>query len=225
MLLAEIHGKSVAEARDAENDLTSAPREERPMSALRKPKLSVAEYLAREKVAAFKSEFFNGATFAMAGASVPHNRINENLSGELHARLKGGPCQSFSRHLRVLVDRTGLFCYPDLVIVCGEPEYAAEDADTLTNPRVVVEVLSPSTERYDRTTKFRHYQQLPSVQEYILVSQTEPLCERFVRMDTGEWAVASFVGLEAVLELRSVPVRLPLADVYAGVTFPDPPPA
>jgi Uma2 family endonuclease len=193
------------------------------VSALRKPKMSVAEYLAREKAAAFKSEFFDGETFAMAGASHEHNAINENLSGELHSRLKGSSCRTFSRDHRVLVDRTGLYCYPDLIIVRGQPQFAADDPDTLTNPRVVVEVLSPSTERYDRTTKFRHYQQMPSVQEYILVAQNEPLCERYVRMDTGEWAVASFVGLDAVLELRSVPARLPLADVYAGVAFPDPP--
>ena len=193
------------------------------MSAVRKPKLRAVEYLALEKRAAFKSEFFDGEMFAMAGASRAHNRVNENLSGELHARLKGGPCQSFSRDLRVLIDRTGLYCYPDLVIVCGEPEYAAVDADTLVNPRVVVEVLSESTERYDRTTKFRHYQQLDSLREYILVAQDEPLCERFVRLESGEWAVESFVGLDAALELRSVPMQVPLADIYAGVTFSTPP--
>ena len=196
------------------------------MTALREPKVSVAEYLAAEKTAAFKSEYFNGETFAMAGASRPHNRVKDNLIGELHARFKGGPCQTFSSDQRVLVDRTGLYTYPDLVIVCGEVETAEHDDDTVTNPRVVVEVLSPSTERYDRTTKFRHYQQMPSVQEYLLVSQAEPLCERFTRQDDGSWALVSFVGLDAAVELRSVGVRVPLADLYAGVEFPppDPPP-
>lgn len=202
------------------------------MSAVPKRKLTVAEYLAIEKAAAYKSEFFNGEMFplhrdapvGMAGASRPHNRVNENLSGELHARLKGGPCQSFSRDQRVLVDRTGLYTYPDLIIVCGRVETAEGDEDTITNPRVVVEVLSPSTERYDRTTKFRHYQQLPSVQEYVLVSQSEPLCERFTRQADGSWALVSFVGLEAVLALTSVPAQVPLADVYAGVEFPSEPP-
>ncbi len=190
------------------------------MSALRKPKLSAVEYLALEKRAAFRSEFFDGEMFAMAGASRAHNGIAMNLGGELHARLKGGPCRAFMQDMRVLIDRTGLYCYPDLVLVCGEPEYSAEDADTLVNPRVVIEVLSESTERYDRTTKFRHYQQLDSLREYLLVAQDEPLCERFVRLESGEWAVESFVGLDAVLELRSVPLRVPLSDVYAGVTFP-----
>ena len=190
------------------------------MSAVRKPKLSVAEYLAAERKNSFKSEFFDGEMFAMAGASIPHNRVSENLSIHVGSQLIGGTCQSFSSDLRVQVSRTGLYTYPDFVIVCGEIETAEEDADTVTNPRVLVEVLSPSTERYDRTTKFRHYQQIPSLREYVLVSQTEPLCERFSMLESGEWTVASFVGLDAVLELRSVPVRVRLADLYAGVVFP-----
>jgi len=191
------------------------------MSALPKTKkLTVAEYLAIERQAEFKSEFFDGEMFAMAGASRHHNIVNENLSGELFSRLKGGPCRTLSRDQRLKIDRTGLYCYPDLVIVCGPPEYAAEDPDTLVNPLVVVEVLSDSTERYDRTTKFRHYQQLPSVQEYILVAQDEPLCERFYRRD-NEWVVDSFVGLDATLELKSLLVQVPLAEIYAGVKFPE----
>lgn len=202
------------------------------MSAAPKRKLTPAEYLVIEKKATFKSEFFDGEMFplhrdapvGMAGASRPHNRVNENLSVEIGGRLKGGQCQSYSRDQRVLVDRTGLYTYPDLLIVCGEVETATDDEDTITNPRVVVEVLSPSTERYDRTTKFRHYQQIPTAQEYLLVSQTEPLCERFTRQADGSWALVSFVGLEAVLALTSVPVQVPLADIYAGVEFPEPPP-
>ena len=203
------------------------------MSAVPKRKMTPAEYLAIEKQAAFKSEFFDGEMFplhrdapvGMAGASRPHNTLNENLSGEVHARLKGGRCRSFSRDQRVLIDRTGLYCYPDLFIVCGQVETAAGDEDTITNPRVVVEVLSPSTERYDRGAKFRNYQQLPSVQEYVLVSQDEPLCERFTRQADGTWVFTSFVGMDAVLALTSVPVQVPLADLYAGVEFPETPPA
>lgn len=194
------------------------------MSAVPKAKLTVAEYLATERRAAFKSEFYNGEMFAMAGASVEHNRVSENLSIEIGGRLKGGPCQSFSRDLRVRIRRTGLYCYPDLVIVCGEPQYAEEDRDTLVNPRVVFEVLSPSTERYDRTTKFHHYKQLPSVEEYVLVAQDRAWCDRFVRQADGSWAHVEFVGLDATLELKSVPVAVPLADVYARVEFPPPEP-
>ncbi len=194
------------------------------MTAQRKPKLTVAEYLAIERRAEFKSEFYDGEMFAMAGASRHHNIVNENLSTEIGTRLKGGRCRTLSRDQRVRIERSGLYCYPDLVIVCGPPEYAAEDPDTLINPQVVVEVLSDSTERYDRTTKFRHYQQLTSVQEYVLVAQDEPLCERYSRQADGSWTVVSFVGLEATLELKSVPIRIPLAEIFTGVTFPDPPP-
>ena len=153
-----------------------------------------------------------------------HTLVYADPVGQNHirARLKGGDCRTLSRDQRVLVDRTGLYCYPDLVIVCGPPEYSADDPDTLVNPRVVVEVLSESTERYDRTTKFRNYQQLPSMTEYVLVSQDEPLCERYVRMPDGSWALVSFVGLEAALAFASVPVQVPLADIYAGTTFPEP---
>ncbi len=120
------------------------------------------------------------------------------------------------------IGSTGLYCYPDLIIVCGPPEYASEDSDTLVNPRVIVEVLSDSTELYERTTKFRHYQKLPSLMEYVMVSQHEPMCERFSRSTDGSWALVAFVGLDAKLELTSVPVQVPLADIYAGVTFPEP---
>ena len=141
------------------------------MSAAPKPrKLTVAEYFALEEKAERRSEFYDGEMFAMAGASREHNAITRNLTAEFHNRLKEGPCQVFVADLRVKVDRTGLYTYPDLLIVCGPPEYAPENRDTLVNPKVVIEVLSPSTERYDRTTKFRHYKQLPSVMEYVLVA-------------------------------------------------------
>jgi len=197
------------------------------MTALPKAKLTIAEYLAIERRAEFKSEFYDGEMFAMAGASREHNTVNENLSVRIGGKLLDGPCRTYSRDQRVRIARTGLYCYPDLVIVCGEPQYAEEDPDTLVNPRVVFEVLSPSTERYDRTTKYQHYQQLPSVQEYVLVAQDEPLCERYVRQPNGSWTHVQHVGLDATLELAAVPVAVPLADVYAGVTFPppEPPPA
>ena len=195
------------------------------MSAVPKPKkLTVEEYFAIEATAERKSEFYDGEMFQMAGASKEHNAISRNLTAEFHQRLKDGPCQVFVSDLRVRVSRTGLYTYPDLLIVCDEPEYAPENEDTLTDPKVVVEVLSPSTERYDRTTKFRHYKQLPSVQEYVLVSQDEPLIERFVRQTDGEWAQADFVGLDTSMTLATVPLRVPLTEVYRGVVFPPQPP-
>ncbi len=189
------------------------------MSALPKSKLTAAQYLERERLAEFRSEFYDGEIFAMAGGSRFHNRVNENLSLRIGMQLLNGPCQTLSRDQRFKVDRTGLYCYPDLVIVCGEPAYAEEDPDTLVNPRVVMEILSPSTQRYDRTIKFNHYQQIPAVMEYVLVSQTEALCERFTRRPDGTCTIAAFVGLESTLELESVPVSVPLADIFAGLTF------
>ena len=200
------------------------------MSAVPKPRmLTVAEYLEIERTAVHKSEFLDGEMFLvhppagprmMAGASKFHNIVFRNLFAELSAGLKGGSCELFAADQRVKIDPTGLYCYPDLLIVCGEPEYAAADPDALTNPTVVIEVLSDSTERYDRTTKFRHYAALPSVQEYVLAAQDEPLVERFVRLPDGQWGRTEFAGLEATLSLASVPAAVPLADVYRRVTFP-----
>ena len=191
------------------------------MTAQPKLKLTEAEYLAIERNAEFKSEFYDGEMFAMAGANRLHNIVNENLAGELYAKLKGTHCRTLSRDQRVRISRTGLYCYPDLIIVCGPPEYSIQDPDTLVNPRVIIEVLSDSTERYDRTTKLQHYQQLPSVMDYVMVSQHQPMCERFSRSPDGTWAFVAFVGMNAKLELTSVPVQVSLADIYGGVTFPE----
>ena len=191
-----------------------------PMSAVPKPKLTAGEYLEIERRAEFKSEFYNGEMFAMAGASREHNRLKENLIGELFSRLKGGPCQTFSSDQRVSVASTGLYTYPDIVILCGEGVYDPKDRDTLTNPTAIIEVLSPSTEGYDRGAKFRNYRQLPSLIEYVLVAQDEPVCERYVRQTDGSWALVTFTGLSANLAFTSIPVQVLLSDVYAGVTFP-----
>lgn len=193
------------------------------MSAVPPPKkLTVAEYFEIEEKADRKSEFYDGQMFLMAGASREHNILTRNLTGLLFAALQGGPCQVFVADMRVKVDRTGLYTYPDLLIVGGTPEYAAENRNTLTNPKVVIEILSDDTERYDRTTKFRHYKQLPSVQEYVLVSQNEPLVERFTRQADGSWAQTDVVGPDATMTLATVPASVPLADVYRGVEFPTP---
>jgi Uma2 family endonuclease len=190
------------------------------MSAVSKQKLTVSEYLVAERQAERKSEFFDGEVFLMAGASRAHNRINANLVGELFARLKGTECRAFSNDQRVLVEAIGLYTYPDVVIFCGPGTYDAADEDTLTNPVALIEVLSPSTERYDRGAKFRRYQQIPSLIEYVTVAQDEPVCERYVRQADGSWALVSFVGLTDILAFTSVEARIPLSDIYAGVVVP-----
>lgn len=195
------------------------------MSAAPKPRLlTAAEYLAVEKAAPHKSEFYHGEMFAMAGAARAHNEAKENLIGELFVRLRGGPCRTYSSDQRIGIDRTGLYTYPDLMIVCGEPRTDPLDENTFTNPVVVFEVLSPSTERYDRGLKFLNYRQLDSLREYVLVAPDEPVVERYTRQPDGSWVPARFEGLGAEFVLESVPVRIPLADVYRGVRFPPPPP-
>jgi len=191
------------------------------MSAVPKAKLSVADYLAKERLAPFKSEYYRGEMFAMAGASRSHNVIHANLTLEVGTQLKGSRCRTLHNDQRVLIDQTGLFCYPDLIIVCGEPQYAEVDPDSLTNPQVIFEVLSDSTELYDRTTKFRNYQKLPSLQEYVLISQHEHAAETFVKLQDGSWALRAFIGLDTLMELKTVNVKVPLRDIYVGVTLPE----
>ena len=149
------------------------------MSAIAKKKLTETEYLAIERAAGFRSEFYNGEMFAMAGAKFPHNRIKDNLAGQIYAQLAGGPCYPLVSDMRVKVLKTGLQTYPDILIVCGEPEFPdAETTDVLLNPSAIVEVLSPSTEKYDRGSKFRQYQQIETLKEIVLVAQDEPVIER-----------------------------------------------
>lgn len=192
------------------------------MSTAEKIRLTPQEYLAKERQADFRSEFYRGEMFAMAGASREHARIKDNLARHAGNRLEGGPCEVYTSDLRVKISATGLYTYPDVVVVCGEPQFEDEHVDTLLNPRVVVEVLSDSTERYDRGAKFGHYRQLPSVQEYLLVSQDSPLVERCVRQDDGTWTLKDFRGLDCTFEFASIPASVPLADIYRGVKFPEP---
>jgi Uma2 family endonuclease len=193
------------------------------MSAVIKPKLTPAEYLAVERKAEFKSEYLRGEMFAMAGASEEHCLIKDNLAAEVRSQLRG-TCRVVTSDLRVRVDATGLYTYPDVVIYCDKPQFEDDAFDTLLNPRAIVEVLSDSTEKYDRGAKFRHYRQIPSLQEYVLVAQDEALAERHVRQPDGSWLLTEFAGLDRVLEFATVPARVPLAEIYRDVTFPEVPP-
>jgi len=190
------------------------------MIAIPKRKMTATEYLEIERKAVSKSEFYDGEMFAMAGANNEHNIVKENLVGEMFNRLKGTSCRSYSSDQRVLVDPTGLYAYPDVVIVCGTAIFSSHDDQSMMNPRVIFEVLSHSTERYDRTTKFRHYTQMPSLQKYILVSQDEPLIEQFVRQPNGAWTVVMHHSITANFTLASIPNEIPMADLYRDVTFP-----
>lgn len=179
------------------------------------------EYLALERHAEFKSEYIDGRIVAMTGASAPHNLIAGNVHAELRARFRGQPCLPFIGDMRVQIDRTRRYTYPDVVAVCGKPEYLDGVLDTLMNPVLIVEVLSPSTEAYDRGEKFQHYRTIETLQEYVVIAQDRPLVDRFVRH--GEfWQLGTFTGLDASLELMSVGCTIPLREIYERVEFPAP---
>ena len=194
------------------------------MSASPKPYLSPAEYLVIERAAEHKSEYLNGEMFATAGASYAHTRIVGSLVAEFGAAFRGGPCYTLSQEMRVKVSPTGLYTYPDVIILCEPPELEDDKGDTLLNPKVLIEVLSDSTENYDRGKKFHHYQRIASLREYALVSQDESLIERFVRQDDGAWTLTIVRGPEAEFALATVPARISLADIYRGIEFPPEPP-
>lgn len=183
-------------------------------------RLTEAEYLALERAAVgVKSEFFDGEMFAMSGATRDHSRISTNLAIEFGNKLKGRRCQPFNADLRVKIEASGLYTYPDLSVVCGEDQHVDEEKDTLTNPTLIVEVLSPSTENYDRGRKFEHYRQIPSLKEYLLVCQDAPHIEQFIRQ-ANQWVLRDAFGLKTKLVLPSLKISISLAAVFRNVKFP-----
>lgn len=179
--------------------------------------LSIEEYLEAERRAETKSEYLDGEVFAMSGASFRHNVIVANLIGELRQQLKGRQCTVAPGDLRVHIPATGLYTYPDLVVVCGEPRFEDQELDTLLNPTLIIEVLSPTTEAYDRGKKFEHYATIESLAEYVLVSQDAPRVEQFVRQEGGSWLLTATPGLDGRMILASVGCELALAEVYDKV--------
>ncbi len=187
--------------------------------------LSPEEYITLERKAipdadAVRSEYVNGRIVAMSGASRAHNLISINISGELRNQLKEGGCETYKGEMRVSTPSTSSYFYPDVVVVCEEPRFEDDVFDTLLNPIIIVEVLSPSTEAYDRGEKLLHYQQLESLKEYILVSQDKVNVERYLRKP-NEWGYTSFRELDDVLPLTSIQCELPLQEIYERVTFPE----
>jgi Uma2 family endonuclease len=175
-----------------------------------------AEYLEMELAVEEKHEFFEGEIYAMGGASFAHALVAGNVAYQLRSQLRGGRFSVLSSDLRVKVSASGLYSYPDAVVVCGDPQLE-QTGDTLTNPTLLVEVLSQSTETKDRGWKFQQYQKIPSLQEYLLVSQITPRLELFTRQPDGRWLYTSAEGLEASVPLTSLGCDLRLADVYEKV--------
>jgi Uma2 family endonuclease len=183
--------------------------------------LTADEYLERERPRDEKHELVHGVEIAMAGGTPRHNVIAMNLGAALKQRLRGRRCLVFPSDQRVHVEATGLFTYPDLTVVCDRPRFHPNGRDTLVNPRLVVEVLSSSTEAYDRGAKFAHYQSIASLEEYVLVSQTPERVEHYRRLETGQWLLTVSEGEGAVLVLPGLGCDVPLAEIYAGTELLD----
>ncbi len=191
------------------------------MSTPPKSYLSPTQYLAKERKAEFKSQYYRGEMFAMAGASREHNLIVGNLVREIGNALKDRRCEVYPSDMRVKVTATGLYTYPDATVVCGDPEFEDDQFDTLTNPTVLFEVLSDSTESWDRGGKFRQYRDIPSLKEYVMVTQDRASVERYIRQTDGGWLLKEIESTEASVRFDSINVIVPLAEIYRNIRFED----
>jgi Uma2 family endonuclease len=189
------------------------------MSTALKRTVSPTEYLAIERRAEYKSEYFRGEMFAMAGGSRRHSLIGANLLFRLSQQLEGRSCEVHHADMRGKVSATGLYTYPDIAVVCGAPEMEDAEQDTLLNPVVLMEVLSPSTEGYDRGVKFQHYRQIVSLMAYVLIAQDEPHVECFSRQRDGGWLLWETSDRHAQLSLPAIACELRLTEVYDKVEF------
>jgi Uma2 family endonuclease len=184
--------------------------------------LTEEQYLAIERAAEFKSEFLDGVMYAMSGGSLRHSDLASNLLAELRAMLRNSECKAFNSDLRVRVSAR-MYAYPDVSVVCGKPLLADERQDILLNPVVILEVLSPSTEQYDRGMKFQLYRTIDSLREYILVDQDKVLIEQYIRQDASTWTLRDHQTLEDELKIDSIGVSLPLRLIYDRVDLLPPP--
>jgi Uma2 family endonuclease len=185
-----------------------------PMASEARHRMTVEEYLTLERQSETRHEYMNGEMFAMTGASRRHNRIALNVATVLDRQLADRGCEVFVSDMRVEIPAAHLFTYPDVVVACGEPAYGDGETDTLLNPTLIVEVLSSSTERYDRGAKFESYRTLPSLAEYVLIAQDRVHVEHFVRQGGGAWLLTETDRIEDGLELPSIGCRLELGEIY-----------
>lgn len=179
--------------------------------------LTPEEYLREERISSVKREYLRGEVFAFAGASPAHNQLVFNLAGILHTQLRRTPCRGYASDLKVQTPGQEMFAYPDLTVVCGEPQFRDEQQDVLLNPTLIIEVLSESTETRDRGEKFLQYIQIPSLRDYLLVSQSEPRIEHYARQPDNRWLLTLVQGLDGEVYLSSIGCTLRLAEVYGGV--------
>ena len=192
------------------------------MSSLPRPHYTPEQYLEMDRKAEHRSEYVNGEIVAMAGASREHNLIVTNLVRELSLRLRGQPCETYSNDMRVKISPVR-YTYPDVVIACSHPQFLEGKLDTLTNPSVIIEVLSSTTQNDDRSWKFAHYRRLAALTDYVMLSQYQPFAEHYTRQSDNQWVLRELSGLEAVLQLPFIGSALSLTDNYERIEFtPDP---
>ena len=188
--------------------------------AQRKTLYSPEEYLEFERKAETRHEFVDGIIYAMAGESLSHSQICINLAGEVRTTLKGKSCQALSPNMKVRAEGKGMFAYPDLTIVCGKPLFHDKQKDVLLNPKVIIEVLSPSTQRYDQTKKFfRYRKELPSLTDYVLIYQDTPFIEHHEKQPDGRWTHNAADGIDDILQIASIEIELSLREIYDRVEF------
>ena len=177
------------------------------------------QYLAMEERSDTKSEFYRGEIFAMAGASIDHNTIAGNVFAALHRHLRGKPCRPFTSDMRLLVQSNGLYTYPDVTVVCGEPLFFEGRTDTVMNPTLLIEVLSESTKDYDRGFKFELYRALTSLADYLLVDSAKVHVEHYHRLEDGRWTLQEYNDPSQSIELAAIDFSISIADLYERVVF------
>ena len=193
------------------------------MSSVPMTLMTEAEYLAYERASEIRHEFWRGELFAMAGASEGHNLASGNLFVAVQLALRDKPCRAYTHDMRVFASQSRAYVYPDIVVACPPIEFKDEKRDTLLNPQVVVEVLSPSTESYDRGKKFDLYRQSESLRQYVLIAQDEPRVMSYIRQSDGvAWLLTPLAGLNAVLDFPTLGLSVPLSEIYRNVEFPPP---
>jgi Uma2 family endonuclease len=192
--------------------------EETAMSSLPEPYFTPEEYLEGERKAETKSEYLDGHIYDMAGATRAHNLVAGNIFGEIRSQLKGRTCEAYIGDMKVRVPSSRLYTYPDVAVACGEIQFEDDETDVLLNPVVLIEVLSPSTEAYDRGRKFERYREIESLQEYILIAQDRVSVEHYLRRG-GEWAFKSYLDRNDRIALPSIDCAILLSEIYLGLEF------
>ena len=182
-------------------------------------RLTEEQYLAIERAAEFKSEFLDGEIFAMSGVSLQHTRLEVNLLAELSNRLRGTRCEVLASNMRVRVSQSGMYAYPDISIVCGKPVLADGHQENLLNPIVLFEILSPSTEKYDRGLKFQSYRTIESLRDYVLVDQNKIRIEHYTRQVENTWTLRDYQDPGEELKIDSIGVSITLKGIYERVEF------